>query len=244
MDDPLFSDVFTLSDADEPSKNSNNNIFSMPVYDTPVYDEDIFYELSEPPKNSNNNILSIPVYDKPIYDEDKFYELPGLVSKFPPPFVKFDDTADDEGVAVDDDEELEEIVAMRKREVTDVGVFDFSADVDLLKGNKCTKVLSNDLHRTMENSEPFVKVVQSMVLEDVLPVWTYPQFHECNYVFNIFKHVFSGVEVKSVGADVGSNGPTPTETSISTIVEMGFTRSQAEEALRHIGSNSVELAME
>ena len=45
MDDPLFNDVFTSYDADEPSKNTNSNIFSMLVYDTPVYDEDIFYEL-------------------------------------------------------------------------------------------------------------------------------------------------------------------------------------------------------
>lgn len=41
MDDPLFNDVFTTSDADEPSMNSNNNILSIPVYDKPVYDEDI-----------------------------------------------------------------------------------------------------------------------------------------------------------------------------------------------------------
>ncbi|KAL1540220.1 HECT-type E3 ubiquitin transferase [Salvia divinorum] len=99
------------------------------------------------------------------------------------------------------------------------------------------------------DAETFVKVLQSMVLKAVLPVWTHPRFHECNYEFittvvNIFKHVFSGVEVKSVGANVGRTGPPPTETTISTIVEMGFTRSQAEEALRQVGSNSVELAME
>ncbi|KAG6399521.1 hypothetical protein SASPL_141002 [Salvia splendens] len=98
MDNPLFSDVFTSSDADEPSKNSNSNIFSMPVYDTPVYDEDIFYELSEPPKNSKNNILSMSVYDKPVYDGDIFYELLGLVSKSLPPSVKFDNAAEDEGI--------------------------------------------------------------------------------------------------------------------------------------------------
>ncbi|KAG6417532.1 hypothetical protein SASPL_119715 [Salvia splendens] len=129
MDDPLFSNVLTSYDADEPSKNSNSTIFLMPVYDTPVYDEDIFYELPEPPKNSNNNILSMPVYDKPVcdedilsmpvydkpvYDEDIFYELPGLMSKSSPPSVKFDDAAEDEGVAVNDNEELEEIVVMRR----------------------------------------------------------------------------------------------------------------------------------
>ncbi|KAG6387271.1 hypothetical protein SASPL_152458 [Salvia splendens] len=135
----IISDVVTSYDADEPSKNSNSNIFSMPVYDTPIYDENIFYELPEPPKNSNNNILSMPVYDKPVYDEDIlsmsvnddksvydedilsmpvydkpvydediFYELPGLMSKSSPPSVKFDDAAEEEGVAVDDDEEYDE----------------------------------------------------------------------------------------------------------------------------------------
>ncbi|KAG6437145.1 hypothetical protein SASPL_102056 [Salvia splendens] len=124
MDDPLFNDVFTSYDVDEPSKNRNSNIFSMPVYDTPVYDEDIFYELPEPPKNSNNNILAMPVHDKPVYDEDilsmPVYDKPVydedilsmpvvydklvydedilLMSKSPPPSMKFDYTAEDEGV--------------------------------------------------------------------------------------------------------------------------------------------------
>ena len=52
----------------------------MSVYDTPVYDKDIFYKLPEPTKNRNNNILSMSVYDKPVYDEDIFYELPVLMS--------------------------------------------------------------------------------------------------------------------------------------------------------------------
>ncbi|KAG6436552.1 hypothetical protein SASPL_101453 [Salvia splendens] len=138
MDDPLFNYVFTSSNADEPSKNSDSNIFSMPVYDTSVYDEDIFYELPEQPNNSNTNILSMPVYDKPVYDgdilsmpvydkhvydedilsmpvydtpvcdEDIFNEFLGMMSKFPPPSVKFDDAAEDEGMDVDDDEEYGE----------------------------------------------------------------------------------------------------------------------------------------
>ncbi|KAG6388696.1 hypothetical protein SASPL_150128 [Salvia splendens] len=109
IDDPILNDVFTSSDADEPSKNDNNNILSMPVYDTPAYDEDIFYELprSMPVYDKpvyDEDILSMPTYDKPVYDEDIFYELPGLMSKSPPPPVKFDDAAEEEGVAVDDDE--------------------------------------------------------------------------------------------------------------------------------------------
>lgn len=100
------------------------------------------------------------------------------------------------------------------------------------------------------DAETFVKILQSMVLKAVLPVWTHPRFPECNYEFittvvNIFRHIFSGVEVKSVGSNVGRvAGPPPNESAISTIVEMGFSRPRAEEALRQVGSNSVELAME
>ncbi|KAL3617821.1 hypothetical protein CASFOL_038142 [Castilleja foliolosa] len=100
------------------------------------------------------------------------------------------------------------------------------------------------------DAETFVKILQSMVLKAVLPVWTHPQFPECSYEFittvvDILRHIFSGVEVKNVGTNVGRvAGPPPNESAISAIVEMGFSRSRAEEALRHVGSNSVELAME
>ncbi|KAI3465189.1 hypothetical protein Pfo_021852 [Paulownia fortunei] len=100
------------------------------------------------------------------------------------------------------------------------------------------------------DAETFVKILQSMVLKAVLPVWTHPRFPECSYEFittvvDIFRHIFSGVEVKNVGSNVGRvAGPPPNESAISTIVEMGFSRSRAEEALRQVGSNSVELAME
>ncbi|KAG6382689.1 hypothetical protein SASPL_157604 [Salvia splendens] len=47
--------ILTSSNTDEPSKNCNSNILSTPVYDTPIYDEDM---------------LSMPVYDEPVYDED------------------------------------------------------------------------------------------------------------------------------------------------------------------------------
>lgn len=100
------------------------------------------------------------------------------------------------------------------------------------------------------DAETFVKVLQSMVLKAVLPVWTHPRFPECSFEFittvvSIFRHIFSGVEVKHVSSNVGRlAGPPPNEAAISTIVEMGFSRSRAEEALRQVGSNSVELAME
>ncbi|CAN4122413.1 unnamed protein product [Withania somnifera] len=100
------------------------------------------------------------------------------------------------------------------------------------------------------DEETFVKVLQSMVLKTVLPVWTHPQFTECNYdfiatVLNIIRHIYSGVEVKSTNSTAARvSGPPPNESTISTIVEMGFSRNRAEEALRQVGSNSVELAME
>ncbi|PPD77228.1 hypothetical protein GOBAR_DD25835 [Gossypium barbadense] len=101
------------------------------------------------------------------------------------------------------------------------------------------------------DAETFVKVLQSMVLKAVLPVWTHPQFTDCSYdfittVISIIRHIYSGVEVKDVTSSNSARitGPPPNETAIATIVEMGFSRSRAEEALRQVGSNSVELAME
>ncbi|KAL1349596.1 hypothetical protein HN51_026113 [Arachis hypogaea] len=101
------------------------------------------------------------------------------------------------------------------------------------------------------DAETFVKVLQSTVLKTVLPVWTHPQFVDCSHEFiatiiSIIRHVYSGVEVKNVNNSGSARvtGPPPNEATISTIVEMGFSRSRAEEALRQVGSNSVELAME
>ncbi|KAH7524790.1 hypothetical protein FEM48_Zijuj06G0156500 [Ziziphus jujuba var. spinosa] len=101
------------------------------------------------------------------------------------------------------------------------------------------------------DAENFVKVLQSMVLKAVLPVWNHPQFVDSGYdfittVISIIRHIYSGVEVKNVNSNNSARitGPPPNETAISTIVEMGFSRPRAEEALRQVGSNSVELAME
>ncbi|XP_043712175.1 E3 ubiquitin-protein ligase UPL1-like isoform X2 [Telopea speciosissima] len=100
------------------------------------------------------------------------------------------------------------------------------------------------------DAEAFVKVLQSMVLKTVLPIWTHPQFTECSFEFittviSIMRHIYSGVEVKNI-INTGARmvGPPPNESTISMIVEMGFSRSRAEEALRQVGTNSVEMAME
>ncbi|KAL0906611.1 hypothetical protein M5K25_025120 [Dendrobium thyrsiflorum] len=99
-----------------------------------------------------------------------------------------------------------------------------------------------------QDAESFVKVLQSKVLKAVLPIWTHPHFAECNMefisaVFSIMKHVISGIEVRNAsGTGTRTAGPPPDESTISMIVEMGFSRARAEEALRQAGTNSVEIA--
>lgn len=103
--------------------------------------------------------------------------------------------------------------------------------------------------RFPQDAERFMKLLQSKVLKTVLPIWAHPQFPECNIelissVTSILRHVCTGVEVKTtVGNGSGRlAGPPPDENAISLIVEMGFSRARAEEALRQVGTNSVEIA--
>ncbi|XP_026661935.2 E3 ubiquitin-protein ligase UPL2-like isoform X2 [Phoenix dactylifera] len=100
-----------------------------------------------------------------------------------------------------------------------------------------------------QDAEAFVKVLQLKVLKTVLPIWTHPHFAECDTEFistmiSIMRHVYSGVEVRNVSGIAGArlSGPPPDESAISMIVEMGFSRARAEEALRQVGTNSVEIA--
>ena len=100
-----------------------------------------------------------------------------------------------------------------------------------------------------QDAETLVKVLQSKVLNVVLPVWNHPHLSDGDSEFimttiSIMRHVYSGVEIRSANSMVGGRvtGPPPDESIISLIVEMGFSRSRAEEALRQVGSNSVELA--
>ncbi|KAL5206475.1 hypothetical protein ABZP36_034684 [Zizania latifolia] len=103
--------------------------------------------------------------------------------------------------------------------------------------------------RFPQDAEKFMKLLQSKVLKTVLPIWAHPQFPECNVelissVTSIMRHVYSGVEVKNTSINTGARlaGPPPDENAISLIVEMGFSRARAEEALRQVGTNSVEIA--
>ncbi|CBI39751.3 unnamed protein product, partial [Vitis vinifera] len=82
-------------------------------------------------------------------------------------------------------------------------------------------------------SHTFVRMLQSQVLDVMLPVWNHPMFPSCSSTFitsiiSLVTHIYSGV------GDVKRNRN----------VEMGFTRARAEEALRRVETNSVELAME
>ncbi|CAN6450843.1 unnamed protein product [Victoria cruziana] len=104
---------------------------------------------------------------------------------------------------------------------------------------------------TPRDPEAFVRILQSKVLKTVIPIWNHPHFSECSYEFisamiSIIRHIYSGVEVKNLNNGIGTriSGPPPDESSISMIVEMGFSRARAEEALRQVGTNSVEMAME
>ncbi|GLJ53784.1 hypothetical protein SUGI_1147870 [Cryptomeria japonica] len=107
-----------------------------------------------------------------------------------------------------------------------------------------------------KDPESFAKVLQSQVLKAVRPLWNHPLFPQCSVEFislicSIMKHVYTGVDAKMVKAtgNVGNASfqgvaPPLDESAIAMIVEMGFSRSRAEEALRHVRSNRVELAME
>ncbi|RLN30647.1 E3 ubiquitin-protein ligase UPL1 -like protein [Panicum miliaceum] len=100
-----------------------------------------------------------------------------------------------------------------------------------------------------QDAERFMKLLQSKVLKTVLPIWAHPQFPECNIelissVTSIMRHVCTGVEVKNTVGNGSARlaGPPPDENAISLIVDMGFSRARAEEALRQVGTNSVEIA--
>ncbi|MCO5577516.1 hypothetical protein L7F22_031347 [Adiantum nelumboides] len=99
--------------------------------------------------------------------------------------------------------------------------------------------------------ETLVQRLQSRVLEVVLPVWNHPLFAKCGVNFisgvtSILTHIYSGVNDSNDHRNAGNRmlGPPPDEASISMIVEMGFSRERAEEALRRVVTNSVEMAME
>ncbi|XVF70904.1 hypothetical protein PTKIN_Ptkin11bG0199900 [Pterospermum kingtungense] len=116
--------------------------------------------------------------------------------------------------------------------------------------------LSIGLFPIPRDPETFVRMLQSQVLDAILPIWNHPLFPNCSpgfvaSVVSIVMHVYSGVgDVKRNRSGItGSTNqrfipPPPDEGTIATIVEMGFSRARAEEALRRVETNSVEMAME
>ncbi|XP_006474874.1 E3 ubiquitin-protein ligase UPL1 isoform X2 [Citrus sinensis] len=116
--------------------------------------------------------------------------------------------------------------------------------------------LSIGLFPVPRDPETFVRMLQSQVLDVILPVWNHPLFPNCSpgfiaSVISLVTHAYSGVgEVKrNRNGIAGSTSqrfmpPPPDENTIATIVDMGFSRPRAEEALRRVETNSVEMAME
>ncbi|KAE9610601.1 putative aminoacyltransferase, E1 ubiquitin-activating enzyme [Lupinus albus] len=116
--------------------------------------------------------------------------------------------------------------------------------------------LSIGLFPLPRDPDAFVRMLQSQVLDVILPVWNHSMFSNCSpgfisSIISLVTNVYSGVgDVKRNHGNIvgGANQrfmpPPPDEATIATIVEMGFSRARAEEALRRVETNSVEMAME
>lgn len=115
--------------------------------------------------------------------------------------------------------------------------------------------LSIGLFPVPRDPEAFIRMLQSQVLDVILPVWNHPMFPHCSVAFitsilSLVTHIYSGVgDMKRnrsglMGSSNQRVAPPPDEATIATIVEMGFSRARAEEALRRVESNSVEMAMD
>ncbi|KAJ7969420.1 E3 ubiquitin-protein ligase UPL1 [Quillaja saponaria] len=116
--------------------------------------------------------------------------------------------------------------------------------------------LSIGLFPVPRDPEIFIRMLQAQVLDVVLPVWNHPMFSNCSpgfiaSIISLVTHIYSGVgDVKRNRSGIsGSTNqrfmpPPLDEANIATIIEMGFSRARAEEALRRVETNSVEMAME
>ncbi|XP_020586141.1 E3 ubiquitin-protein ligase UPL1-like isoform X2 [Phalaenopsis equestris] len=113
--------------------------------------------------------------------------------------------------------------------------------------------LSIGLFPIPRDPEVFVRMLQSQVLDVILPLCTHPMFSNCspaliNAVVSNVTHIYTGVgNIKRGHGIAGSsaqriNTRPIDESSIATIVEMGFSRVRAEDALRNVGTNSVAIA--
>jgi len=108
----------------------------------------------------------------------------------------------------------------------------------------------------VKDPESFICKLHVQLLEVVLPIRNHPGFMHCdvtliNSIASIITHIYIGVgnvngsRMPGVGG-VGLRliGQPLEESSISMIVEMGFSQVRTEEALSQVDNNSVEMAME
>jgi E3 ubiquitin-protein ligase HUWE1 len=112
------------------------------------------------------------------------------------------------------------------------------------------------LDALVKDPESFICKLHAQVLEVVLPIWNHPGFMHCdvtliNSIASIITHIYIGVgNVNGSrmpgfgGVGLRLIGQPLEESSISVIVEMGFSQVKAEEALSQVDNNSVEMAME
>ena len=110
---------------------------------------------------------------------------------------------------------------------------------------------------TSEQAESFVKNLQESVLEAVLPVWSNPLFAKSSpsvtgSIIGILNSCLDGSgtlsaafrAIRSDGRFGMGRNAAPDPNMIQQIIDMGFERARAVQALRRIGQNSVELALE
>ncbi|KAK1269560.1 E3 ubiquitin-protein ligase UPL1 [Acorus gramineus] len=114
--------------------------------------------------------------------------------------------------------------------------------------------LSTELFPIPKDASLFFRMLQSQVFDVVLPVWNHPMFPHCHPAFItsmvfVVTHIYSCVDDvnpnhKAITRSTGQHltGPPLDEGAIAMVMEMGFTRPRAEEAFRHVGSNSIESA--
>jgi hypothetical protein len=102
----------------------------------------------------------------------------------------------------------------------------------------------------------FVQQLHSHILSAVLPLWSHPKaaYAPAGVLTAMIRvlqtcsagpsHASLVLRYQQQGRPVQRVQPAPDPQMVTTITEMGFSQARAEEALRRVGANSVELAME
>ncbi|KAI4388584.1 hypothetical protein MLD38_000898 [Melastoma candidum] len=131
-----------------------------------------------------------------------------------------------------------------------------TASQTLLLVEPASAGLSLGLFPLPRDPEVFVQMLQAQVMDVILTIWNHQMFPNCDpslvsFIISLMTHVYSGTGDLKQSRDGTARGighrhrpPPLDEATISTIIEMGFTRARAEEALRRVETNSVEMAME